>query len=261
LIETLGKTKGNFALAFKDLQTGEEILIDEHRLFHAASTMKTPVMIEVFKQAEAGKFSIQDSILVKTTFNSIVDSTFSLSVSDDSDSSLYEVVGQRRPILELVYKMITRSSNLATNLLIELVDAKNVTQSMRDLGAKDIQILRGVEDKKAFRAGLNNKVTAYDLMLIFETISEGNLPGQDEIMHSLLDQEFNEIIPAMLPKDVKVAHKTGWITGLNHDSGLVTTPGGKAYVLVLLSDSVDDEKASIENMATASKMIYDYVER
>jgi beta-lactamase class A len=135
LIETLSKTKGNFALAFKDLQTGEEILFNEHRLFHAASTMKTPVMIEVFKQANAGKFSIEDSILVKTTFRSIVDSTFSLSVADDSDSSLYQAVGQKRSIMELVYKMITRSSNLATNLLIELVDAKNVTQSMRDLGA------------------------------------------------------------------------------------------------------------------------------
>src|SRR5690349_18863933 len=124
LIETLSKTKGNFALAFKDLQTGEEIVFNEHRLFHAASTMKTPVMIEVFKQAASGKFSITDSILVKTTFKSIVDSTFSLSPADDSDSSLYEVVGQKRSITELVHKMIARSSNLATNLLIELVDAK-----------------------------------------------------------------------------------------------------------------------------------------
>ncbi len=60
LVETLSKTKGNFALAFKDLQTGEEILINEHRLFHAASTMKTPVMIEVFKE-----MSLTDSIEIK----------------------------------------------------------------------------------------------------------------------------------------------------------------------------------------------------
>lgn len=252
LTSTLNQTKGNFALAFKDLQTGEEILINEHRLFHAASTMKTPVMIEVFKQAREGKFSIQDSLPVKTEFNSIVDSTFSLSPDQDSERTLYTI--SKTTIADLTKKMIVSSSNLATNLLIELVGAKNVTQSMRDLGAKDILVLRGVEDGKAYRAGLNNKVTAYDLMLIFSSIVD-----EKEMIDILLQQEFNTIIPAKLPKDVKVAHKTGWITGLNHDSGIVILPDGRKYVLVILSDSLEDEKAAIENMATASKMIYDHV--
>jgi len=259
LTDVLTQTKGNFALAFKDLQTGEEILINEHRLFHAASTMKTPVMIEVFKQEKPGKFSMKDSILIKTAFASIVDSTFSLSPGQDSDSTLYLAAGQKRPISELVYKMIIRSSNLATNLLIELVDAKNVTQSMRELGANEIQVLRGVEDGKAYRAGLNNKVTAYDLMLIMEAIADHKVEGSDDMVAILLDQEFNTIIPAKLPDDVKVAHKTGWITGLNHDSAIVMLPNGKKYVLVILSDSVADEKSAIENMATVSEMIYDHV--
>jgi len=254
LADTLHQAKGNFALAFKDLQTGEEILIDEHRLFHAASTMKTPVMIEVFKQARAGKFSLEDSIPIKTTFNSIVDSTFSLSPSDDSEATLYTT--KKTTIADLTRKMIVSSSNLATNILIELVDAKNVTQSMRDLGANDIQVLRGVEDGKAFRAGLNNKVTAYDLMLIFSKIV-----NEKEMIDILLGQEFNDIIPAKLPKDVKVAHKTGWITGLHHDSGIVMLPDGRKYVLVLLSDSLEDEDAGVRQMATASKMIYDYVNK
>jgi len=256
LTDTLHVAKGNFALAFKDLQTGEEILINEHRLFHAASTMKTPVMIEVFKQAKAGNFSLEDSIEIDTTFNSIVDSTFSLSPGDDSETELYTVVGQKRPISELVYKMIILSSNLATNLLIDLVGAKNVTQSMRELGANNIQVLRGVEDGKAFRAGLNNKVTAYDLMVIFDAIKD-----EKEMIDILLDQKFNEIIPARLPADVKVAHKTGWITGLHHDSALIILPDGRRYVLVTLSDSLTDEDAGVRQMATASKMIYDYVNR
>lgn len=252
LSDTLTKTKGNYSLAFKDLQTGEEILINEHRMFHAASTMKTPVMIEVFKQARAGKFSLQDSVPIKTEFKSIVDSTFSLSPINDSETTLYDI--NKTTIADLTKKMIVSSSNLATNILIDLVGAKNVTQSMRDLGAKDIQVLRGVEDGKAFRAGLNNKVTAYDLMLIFSAITT-----ETEMIQILLDQQFNTIIPAKLPADVKVAHKTGWITGLNHDSGIVMLPNGKKYVLVILSDSVEDEETSIENMATASKMIYDHV--
>jgi beta-lactamase class A len=150
-----------------------------------------------------------------------------------------------------VKRMIINSSNLATNILIEKVGAKNVTQSMRDLGAKDIQVLRGVEDDKAFRAGLNNEVTAYDLMLIFASIVE-----EKKMIDILLQQEFNDIIPAKLPKDVKVAHKTGWITGLHHDSGIVMLPDGKKYVLVILSDSLEDEKAAVDKMATVSQMIY-----
>jgi beta-lactamase class A len=247
IAEQLAQIKGNYALAFKDLQTGEEILINEHRLFHAASTMKTPVMIEVFKQLH-----MSDSIVVKTEFNSIVDGKFSLSPENDSEKTLYVI--KKTTVEDLTNKMIINSSNLATNILIEIVGAKNVTRSMRELGAKDIQVLRGVEDGKAFEAGLNNKVTAYDLMLIFSSIVD-----KKEMIDILLQQEFNDIIPAKLPKDVKVAHKTGWINGLHHDSGIVMLPDGRKYVLVILSDSLEDEKAAIENMATVSKMIYDYV--
>lgn len=258
LIDTLHQAKGNFALAFKDLQTGEEILIDEHRLFHAASTMKTPVMIEMFRQSHEGKINLLDSIPVGTEFKSIVDSTYySLSPDDDSETALYTT--PKTTLLDLTRKMIVNSSNLATNILIDILGAKNVTRSMRDLGAKDILVLRGVEDKKAFRAGLNNLVTAYDLMIIFSKIE--TLPGGDQMIEILLQQEFNDIIPARLPKDVKVAHKTGWITGLHHDSGIVMLPDGRKYVLVILSDSLEDEKAAVNNMATASKMIYDYVNR
>lgn len=263
LADTLNSQKGNYALAFRDLQTNEEILINEHRMFHAASTMKTPVMIEVYKQAAAGKFSLSDGITVDTVFKSIVDSTtYSLSTSDDSEPELYTVVGQKRPISDLVYKMIILSSNLATNILIDVVGAPNVTQSMRDLGANDIQVLRGVEDGKAFRAGLNNRTSAYDLMLIFSELGKGNVVSKeasDDMVRILLDQKFNDLIPAKLPADVKVAHKTGWITGLNHDSGIVFLPDGRKYVLVILSDEVVDEPAAKKNMATASRMIYDFV--
>jgi beta-lactamase class A len=259
--EIFSKTEGNFALAFRDLQTGEEILINEHRMFHAASTMKTPVMIEVYKQAAAGRFSLSDSLTVKTEFNSIVESTFSLSPSDDSEQELYAIAGKKHPISDLVYKMIILSSNLATNILIELVDAKEVTQSMRDLGANEIQVLRGVEDGKAFRAGLNNKVSAYDLMTVFSAIANGKVAGSDDMVRILLDQKFNDMIPAQLPKEVKVAHKTGSITGLHHDSALVILPDGRKYVLILLSDELKNEDEGVKTMATASKLIYDHVTR
>jgi beta-lactamase class A len=258
----LAKQSGNFAVAFKDLTSGEEILINEHTLFHAASTMKAPVMVEVYRQATAGNFSLKDSILIKNEFKSILDSsTYSLTAQSDSDTLIYKHIGEKRTIYSLLYDMIIISSNLATNLIVELVDAKNVTQTMRDIGANDIQVLRGVEDGKAYEAGLNNQVTAYDLMLLYETIANEetvNAEASMAMIDILLDQRFNDIIPAKLPKEVKVAHKTGSITGVRHDSGIVFLPDGRKYILVLLSKDLQDADASIQAMANVSEMIYNY---
>jgi beta-lactamase class A len=259
----LSKQKGVFAVAFKDLSGGREILINEKESFHAASTMKTPVLIEVYKQVAAGKLSLSDSITLKNEFKSIVDSsTYSLNPKDDSEQDLYKHLGEKRALSALVYNMIIVSSNLATNLVIELVDAKKVTQTMRELGANDIQVLRGVEDSKAFDKGLNNTTTAYDLMLLFEKIADGKAVdslSSHGMIQILLDQRFNDIIPAKLPKEVKVAHKTGSITGVHHDSGIIFLPDGRKYVLVILSKNLEKEDNAIKAMATVSEMIYSFV--
>ena len=261
--EELKKQEGTYAVAFKDLSTGEELLIKEHTSFHAASTMKTPVMIEVYKQVSEGKFSLSDSIEVKNEFKSIVDgSPYKLDSSDDSEHALYTKTGSKRQLSELVYDMIIVSSNLATNIIIELVDAKKVNGTMRSMGANDIQVLRGVEDSKAFQKGLNNSTTAYDLMLIFEKMAKGETVSQNastKMIATLMDQRFNDIIPSKLPKDVKVAHKTGSITGVHHDSGIVFLPDGRKYVLVILSKDLKDDKKATGSMAEVSKMIYEYV--
>lgn len=258
-----GKQPGEFAMAFRDLQNGNTILINEHSLFHAASTMKVPVMIEVFKQAATGKFSLRDSIEIKNEFKSIIDSSlFSLDRKDDSDTLIYDHLGEQRTVYSLMYDMIIVSSNMATNLIIDKVGASNAQQTMRDLGTNKMQVLRGVEDGKAYKAGMNNTTTAYDLMVIFEKMAKGEAVdsiASAEMVKILLDQKFNDIIPAGLPPDVKVAHKTGWITGVHHDAGIVFLPDGRKYVLVLLSKNLENEQAGVEAMARVSKMIYEWV--
>ena len=261
----LSKQEGVFAVAFKDLSTGKELLINDTVTFHAASTMKTPVLVEVYNQAAEEKFSLSDSLILKNEFKSIVDgSLFSLDPTDDNETELYKHIGEKRTISFLLYQMIIVSSNLATNLIIELVDAKNVSASMQQLGAKDIHVLRGVEDGKAFAKGLNNTITAHGLMILFEKMAKGetvNPAASQSMIDILLDQKFNEIIPAGLPANVKVAHKTGSINGVQHDSGIVFLPDGKKYVLVLLSKKITNEKAAIAAMANVSKLIYEYVTR
>ncbi|MDQ2721552.1 MAG: class A beta-lactamase-related serine hydrolase [Bacteroidota bacterium] len=262
IIEELAKQKGTFAVAFEDISANNRILINDQEIFHAASTMKTPVMIEVFKQVAEGKFYLNDSMLIKNEFKSIVDSSsYSLDSADDSETEIYRHIGEKRTLYQLMYDMIIASSNLSTNLIIEKVGAKNVTNTMRDLGAKKIEILRGVEDNKAFDKGMNNTTTAFDLMVIFEKIAKGKAVSRKasgSMIKILLDQIHNEVMPANLPKEVKVAHKTGSLTGVHHDSGIVFLPDGRKYVLVLLSKNLEDESAAVKAMAHVSEMIYEW---
>ncbi len=264
ILAECNKFEGDFAVAYLNLDyESDHLFINEKEEFHAASTMKTPVMIEVFKQAEEGKFNLSDSILIRNEFKSIVDSSkYSMDIGEDSGEGFYKYIGHKKTIYDLVYEMITVSSNLATNILIDLVDAKNVMKTMKQIGANDIKVLRGVEDIKAFDLGLNNTTTAYDLMVIFKAIAEHKILSDsscNDMINILLQQKFNERIPANLPEDVKVAHKTGSITGVGHDSGIVYLPDGRKYVLVLLSKNVKDSEGVIKLQAKISRMIYNYV--
>lgn len=255
--------QGHFALAFRDISTGRELLYNEHEIFHAASTMKTPVLVEIYRQAAKGLLNLNEPITLKNSFTSIADSsTFQLDSTDDSETELYRHLGEKRTVKELVYQMIVVSSNFATNLLIDRVGAANIVATMHTLKLDEVHVVRGVEDDKAFQKGMNNTVTAAGLMNLFQQMAEGTLisrAASDSMIHILLDQHFNDIIPARLPAGVKVAHKTGWITGIRHDSGIVIPPNGKRYVLVLLSKDLTNEKAAIDAMAAVSELIYHYV--
>jgi beta-lactamase class A len=259
----IGAQSGTIAVAFRDVDNPDrQLLINEKEVFHAASTMKTPVLVELYKKAAEGLLSMDDSLTIKNEFYSIVDSSlYSMELGEDSEEKLYGLIGKKASIYDLAYDMIIFSSNLATNILIEKADAKAVTQTMRDMGAMDIQVLRGVEDGKAFRQGLNNTTTAYDLLLLFEQLGKRAAvsPEADQAMIDiLLDQHFNEAIPALLPEGVKVAHKTGWITRVSHDSGLVILPDGRQYALVILTKEWESDEDNTALMAAISKEIYDY---
>lgn len=253
--------EAEFGIAFKDLGTGIQFMMNEKQVFHAASTMKTPVMMELYKQAEAGKFSLLDSLLVKNEFISIVDgSKYSVSATDDSEQELYQLVGRRLPISDILHRMITKSSNLATNILVDLVGAQEVMKTMKGLGANTIQVLRGVEDKKAYEAGRNNVTNAYDLLLLFEQLGNGGFISKAacaDMIRVLEEQYYKESIGGKLPSDVRTATKSGSITKIAHDSGLVFLPDGRKYALVLLSKGFAEHDKATGVLANISKLIYD----
>jgi beta-lactamase class A len=251
-------------VAYHDLANGDELLIHADATFHAASTMKVPVLMELFRQAEAKSLSLDDRIAVKNEFPSLVDGTpFTLKVEDDSETTLYRRLGERVPIRELMRLMITESSNLATNLLIERVTAAKTSELMDRLGAKEVRVLRGVEDGAAYRRGLNNTLTPRGLMTIL-----GRLAGRDvvskqaseEMLAILRGQKFNEGIPAGLPAGVAVAHKTGSLTGVYHDAAVVEPPRGKPFVLVVLTRGIKDEARSHKLVAEIARSVYGHAE-
>ena len=247
-------------VAFHDLQTNDTLFLNAYDSYHAASTMKVPVMIELFRRMDAGALALDQGILLINKFGSIVDgSPYSLDPGDDSDSSAYKLVGSRVPVRELIDRMITKSSNLATNALIELVGAKQADATAHMLGARNMRVLRGVEDDKAFRAGMNNTTTARDLAVLLEAVETGRAASKascDRMREILLNQEFNTEIPAGVPPGTKVAHKTGWITGVLHDAAIVYPTGRRPYVLVVLTRGIPDAQVARGLIADVSRLVY-----
>ncbi|HKI04315.1 MAG TPA: serine hydrolase [Thermoanaerobaculia bacterium] len=260
-LETYYQRPGvKIGVAYRNLGTGAFYFHDEEESFHAASTMKVPVMMALFQAVDGGEMRLADPIPVRNEFQSLVDgSPFALDPKEDGDADLYQAVGGARPLEELIRRMIVRSSNLATNLLIEKIGASRANDLMRSLGAFRIQVLRGVEDEKAFKAGLNNKVTAKDLEIALTALAKGETftPASNGRMIEILKaQEFNEKIPAYLPKGTPIAHKTGDITGVHHDAAIVFPPGEAPYVLVVLTDGFQDEKEANQVIAEISREVW-----
>lgn len=247
-------------VAFRDLGSSDSLFINSDESFHAASTMKVPVMIELFRRIDAGGLRLDQGILLVNQFGSIVDgSPYSLNPGDDSDSLAYTKVGSRVTVRELIDRMITRSSNLATNALIELAGAARANETAHTLGAKNIRVLRGVEDGKAFSAGLNNTTTPRDLAALMEAIETERAasPASCAAMRDvLLRQQFNAEIPAGLPAGTKVAHKTGFITGVLHDAAIVYPSGRRSYVLVVLTRGIPDQAVARTLIADISRLVY-----
>ena len=245
-------------VAFRTIDGSAEWFSRADDSFHAASTMKVPVMIELFRQAKEGKLRLTDPLVIHNEFHSIVDgSPYKLDPADDSEAELYKADGKTRTLEELCELMITVSSNLATNLLIEKLGVENIRATVTATGADGMRVLRGVEDSKAYEKGLNNTTTARALEILLAAIADGKAVDSESSrsMIAILEkQRFNEGIPAGLPAGTRVAHKTGEITKIHHDAAIVFAP--KPFVLVVLVRGLAEQKESAALMADIAKLLY-----
>jgi beta-lactamase class A len=258
--ERLAGEPGEYGIVIIDIETGRSFGVNDALSLHAASTMKVPVLLELYRRAAAGEIRLDDEIPVRNRFRSIADTShYSLSADRDGEQGLYQLVGGRATFRDLGRRMIVRSSNLATNILIDTLGAQRVQQMADRAGGADMRVLRGVEDTPAFEAGMNNTTTARSYASILASIARCDLLPRaycDEIVEVLAGQEFTEMIPAGLPAGTRVAHKTGSITGIQHDGGIVYALNSPPFVLVVLSRGAAEREAPRRVAADVARMAW-----
>lgn len=253
------------AVSVHDLQTSLDFGYRSAEWFHAASTIKIPILAGVFGAVDQGQFVLHSRLHVRNRFLSVVDGTpFRVRSSRDANSDVHDATGKMMHIQELAHHMIATSSNLATNLLVDLVGIERLQATMYQLGvASGIELRRGVEDEKAFDADINNRVTADGLAKLLRLIAEEKA-FSPQLSRRMLDilhaQEFNSGIPARLPEGTRVAHKTGEISTVAHDAGVVYLKNRKPYVVVILTEWEPDTGGRSETIAKISKAVHDRIE-
>jgi beta-lactamase class A len=229
----------DLGISFFDAETTIQWSYNADSYFHAASTMKLAVLLGVFRQVDRGDLALDAPVHVRNRFTSIVNQEpFMLDLGRDADPDVYGHLGKTLTVRELAYWMITKSSNLATNLLVDVVGIPTIQLALDELEIDGIKVLRGVEDQRAFEAGLNNEVTANGLLKLLRLVADSKAYSEDacrEMLEIMLDQQYRSGIPAGLPKAARVAHKTGNISTVHHDAGIVYLEGRKPYVLVILT--------------------------
>jgi beta-lactamase class A len=250
------------AVAVHDTETSFELHYRADRWFHAASTIKVPILLGVFDGIAHGKLLPHSRIHVRNRFRSVVEGIpFRVESDRDANSSVHAAIGKMLRVEDLAHHMIATSSNLATNLLLDIVGLESVQQTLKDLGvAEGIDIKRGVEDELAFEKGIFSSVTADGLLRILLLLTQGKAfsPALSRKMMDILHgQEFNRGIPARLPKGTRVAHKTGEISTMAHDAGVVYLPDRKPYVLVILTEWDLDASGRSTAIAAISHAVYE----
>lgn len=264
-LESLEREAGANALAVSvyDTESGEEFGLQPDRWFHAASTIKVAILLGVFGAFHRGALFPQSRVHVRNRFASAFDGqSFRVESDRDANSAVHESIGKTMRVAELAHHMIVTSSNLATNLLLDLVGVEAVQRTLDQFGIEGIDVRRGVEDERAFEHGINNRVTARGLSSLLRLVVEGRAftpelsEGMLDILHA---QEFRSGIPAQLPKGARVANKTGEISTIAHDAGVVYPPDRSPYVVVVLTEWDPEAGRRMSLIARASRAVYDYI--
>lgn len=258
-LEELSQARG-LAVAISDFETGHDFHYHGDRWFHAASTIKLAVLLGVYDAIGRGDLLPQSRVHVRNRFLSAFDGTpFRVRVDRDANAEVHREIGRTRRVSELAEYMIVSSSNLATNLLFDLVGLESLQRTLADLGLGGIDLRRGVEDETAYQHDINNRVTARGLVGLLRLIGEERAISPEysrQMLDILHRQQFRSGIPAGLPREARVANKTGDISTVAHDAGLVYLPDRKPYAIAVLTEWEPSATGRSTTIAAASYLAY-----
>ncbi len=240
---------GHVALEIKDLATGAMSAINPDANMPAASTIKIPVMVEVFRQIALGKFDLNRMVTL---------------MASDRDWGWGDLagarVGSRYPVSRLLMLMITESDNTATNMLIRLVGRWNINHTMADLGLSNTRLgdyIRSNGDIRALRTSPADMVSLLESMARDQLIDSWS---SREMIAILSGQHHNSLLPEPLPHGLQIAHKTGTLHDTLNDVGIVyleSTP----YIIAVLTTHLSDLDAGARFIQDVSKMAYTAFQR
>jgi len=247
------------AVALLDFETRFRFSHAGDRWFHAASTIKVAVLLAVLRAADEGRLRLEAPLHVRNRFIGAADGLpFRLDSDSDAMPELYRAIGRTVNISDLAEGMIAASSNLATNLLLDLVGVEYARNGLRDAQVNGVQLRRGVEDHAAHERGIDNQVTADGLLTLLCALRGDFLSNEsrEHAIRVLLAQRFKSMIPAGLPAHATVAHKTGEISTACHDMGIVYLPERQPYIAVILTEFDPEHDGRRETVAAISEMLY-----
>ena len=255
----------NVAVAYHDYETRTGWSYRGDEWFHAASTIKVPVLVGVFGAIHSEELALNARVHVRNRFISVADgSSYRVGSARDANAAVQQAIGRTMKVHELAHHMITTSSNLATNLLIEVVGIDRIRTTLKELNLDDgVEFRRGVEDERAFEEGINNRCSADGMLRVLRVIEERRAfspEASEQMLDIMHEQEFRSGIPAGLPEQARVANKTGEISTVAHDAGIVYLPRRKPYALVVLTEW-DPQKTSgrSDTIASISRAVYQHL--
>lgn len=244
--EETQKHDGTYAVAIKNLKTGEEFFMDENKRFSSGSLYKLWVMAETYRQIDEGKFTL-DTKMSDSVSN--LNKRFGIA----SESAELKEGDISQTVQQALTQMITISANYPAYLLSSKVGTKNVRQFLVD---------NALSDSNVGSITTEPYTTPRDTFLFFEKLYKKELVSQkasEEMLELLKKQTLNDRIPKYLPKNTEVAHKTGELFGNKHNAGIVFSPKGD-IIIVLFSKTKNETKAA-EVEAQISKRVWEYFNR
>ena len=255
--EVLDGLSGRFSLDLRSLD-GPVASRDPDASHYAASTIKLPVLMALLRDRIAQVPAALGGVVVHDRFPSAAGGTFELQQSDDQDDQTWSRLGIEVDLLDLADRMITVSSNIATDLILERIGFESVRGWLADHGLETHQhVTRLIGDVAAEYAGITNSVTASGLATLMASIASGTDPDSATALGMLARQTHRDMIPAGLPDGTWSASKGGWVAGVKHDVAFVRPVDAPPYVLAICTTADLPDAAGKELVARLSAVTWE----